>query len=178
MSYVTKRCLRVSVETRIIIINKPLSYFINILCMHKTLYSLKQSWNVLKVIMTIFHSFKYPPQPPAMIHGSMGVMFQCIEQCMRPLAPRRCFFFKRRVRCSWKSLMNPKEPRAISDLSMPSLKTNGRIANAHSIKLCRFDSYILYFYNIEIRREGESITLNKYSLWIWINRNKYRAIYV
>lgn len=90
MSYVTKRYLSVSVETRIVIINKPLIYFINILCVHKTLHSLRQPWNVLKVIMALFHSFKYPLQP-TIIHGSMGVMFQCTEQCMRLLSPQRCF---------------------------------------------------------------------------------------
>lgn len=45
MSYVTKRYLSVSVEIRIIIINKPLIYFIKV-CMHRTLYSLRQPWCV------------------------------------------------------------------------------------------------------------------------------------
>lgn len=41
-SHATKIYLSVSVETRIIVINKPLIYFVNILCMHKTLHSLRQ----------------------------------------------------------------------------------------------------------------------------------------
>lgn len=62
MSYVTKRYLSVPVETRIIIIDKPLIYCIN-LCMHKTLYSLRHPWNLLRVSMASFYSFKYSPQP-------------------------------------------------------------------------------------------------------------------
>lgn len=118
----------------------PLIYCINLLCMYKTLHSLRQPWNVLKVSMAPFDSFNYPSQPPAMIHGLTGVMFQYIEQRMRLLSPKRCFLLSEEGNVFTKSLMNPKEPRAISDLLMPSLKTTSRIASVHFIKLHRFVS--------------------------------------
>lgn len=48
------RYLSVPIETGIIIINKPLIYFINLLCMHKTLHSLRWPWNVLNISMAPF----------------------------------------------------------------------------------------------------------------------------
>lgn len=89
-SYVTKRYLSVSVEIRKIIINKPLIYFIKV-CMHRTLYSLRQPWRVLKIWMASFYSFKYLLQPSSRWHGSAGVGFCCDEQCLRLLRPKQHF---------------------------------------------------------------------------------------
>lgn len=112
MSYVTKRYLSVPVETRIIIIDKPLIYCIN-LCMHKTLYSLRHPWNLLRVSMAPFYSFKYSPQPSSMRHGSTGVNFQCVEQCLSLLSSKRCFLLSEESCVFTKSFMNPEEPRVM-----------------------------------------------------------------
>lgn len=68
MSYVTKRYLSVSVEARIIIIIKLLIYFINLICKHITL--IETILKGAKSINASFYFFKYPLQPPAMVHGS------------------------------------------------------------------------------------------------------------
>lgn len=133
MSYVTKMYLSVSVEARIIIIIKLIIYFINLLCKHKTLHSLRQSWKVWKVSMASFYSFKYPLQPPATIHGSTGGILQWIEQSMRWLSPKRCFLLEEESCVFTKWLMNPKDSIAISDQLMFSMTTTGKRANVHSI---------------------------------------------
>lgn len=98
-SYVTKRYLSVSVEIRKIIINKPLIYFIKV-CMHRTLYSLRQPWRVLKIWMASFYSFKYLLQPSSRWHGSAGVGFVVMSNAWDYWGLNNIFSFKRRAACS------------------------------------------------------------------------------
>lgn len=59
-----------------------------------------------------------------------------------------------------KSLMNLKDPRAISGCLIPLLTITGRIAGVHSIK------HRFYLYNVETRREGRYEKCFPEQMWL------------